>query len=269
MKVATRLNADLLDNQHSDELVKVGDIKMAAYLWAPPKFLLCDGSSVSRSTYSTLYNVITKNKGTVTISIASPGVVTLNNHGFTTGDCIELTTTDALPTGLTKNTNYYVEVKDANTFYLHVARSTAFAGTAGSRINTSGTQSGVHSLRHCPFGINGETNFKLPNFKAVVPRGMGTQSVNTRTKDGYGLGALLEDRIQQMTGDGSPVGSITYGFTGTGVFLNSSASLVTYVYGGTAYFYHGTLRFNASNVARAGDYARDNSLSVRFYIRYK
>jgi len=267
MKVATRLNADLLDNQHSDELVKVGDIKMAAYLWAPPKFLLCDGSSVSRSTYSTLYNVITKNKGTVTISIASPGVVTLNNHGFTTGDCVELTTTVALPTGLTKNTNYYVEVKDVNTFYLHVARSTALAGTAGSRINTSGTQSGVHSLRHCPFGIDGENNYLLPNFKSVVPRGIGQQSINGNTKDGYGLGALLEDRIQQMTG--SVESADRQNFSCNGVFRNSVMTAGSGFSAGSLTINNTIIDFNASLVARTGDYARDNSLSVRFYIRYK
>lgn len=234
-------------------------------------FLYCDGSSISRTTYSVLYNVITKDRGTVTISIASPGVVTLNNHGFTNGDCIELTTTDTLPTGLTAHTNYYIEVKDANTFYLHAARSTALAGTAGNRINTSGTQSGAHSLRHCPFGVDGENNYLLPNFKSVVPRGLGQQSINGNTKDGYGLGTLLEDRIQNMTGSvGKPWE--TFGqLTKSGVFNNSSVyNPASSIAGGAgAYVDWITINFNASLVARTGDYTRDNSLSVRFYIRYK
>jgi hypothetical protein len=75
---------------------------------------------------------------TVTITIASPGVVTWTGHTFTAGSPIVLTTTGALPTGLTAGTTYYVVNPAANTFQLA-------AITGGTAINTSGTQSGVHT----------------------------------------------------------------------------------------------------------------------------
>lgn len=75
---------------------------------------------------------------TVTISIATPGVVTWTGHGLHEGDKIQFTTTGALPTGLTASTTYYVKYIDANTFQLAATR-------AGAAIATSGTQSGVHT----------------------------------------------------------------------------------------------------------------------------
>jgi len=75
---------------------------------------------------------------TATITIASPGVVTWSAHGLLNGDPVVLTTTGALPTGLTAGTTYYVSSKTADTFQLA-------ATSGGSAINTSGTQSGTHT----------------------------------------------------------------------------------------------------------------------------
>ena len=77
---------------------------------------------------------------TVTITIASPGVVTWTGHSFVANDVVYLTTTGALPTGLTAATKYYVRNPAANTFELS-------ATSGGVSINTSGTQSGVHTGR--------------------------------------------------------------------------------------------------------------------------
>jgi hypothetical protein len=77
---------------------------------------------------------------TVTISIATPGVITWTGHGRVANDTIRITTTGALPTGLTASTTtYYVKtVLDANTF-------TVSASSGGTVIDTSGSQSGVHT----------------------------------------------------------------------------------------------------------------------------
>lgn len=81
----------------------------------------------------------------VTITIASPGVVTWNAHGLADGDPVRLTTTGALPTGLTAGTTYYVLNSATNTFQV--------AATAGgSAINTSGSQSGTHTATAPKFG---------------------------------------------------------------------------------------------------------------------
>jgi hypothetical protein len=74
-----------------------------------------------------------------TITIASPAVVTRATHGLANGSFVYFTTTGALPTGLAVNTGYYVINSATNTFNV----SLTLGGTA---INTSGTQSGTHSV---------------------------------------------------------------------------------------------------------------------------
>ena len=82
---------------------------------------------------------------TVTMTIATPCVVTWTSHGFTVGDttiAVKFTTTGALPTGVTASTTYYVKAVDANTFNIATSADNALAGTF---IATSGSQSGVHT----------------------------------------------------------------------------------------------------------------------------
>ncbi len=75
-----------------------------------------------------------------TITIAAPGVVTLDNHGFNTNDRVIFETSGALPTGLTSDTVwYYVIYKTEHTFSLAATRD-------GAAITTSGSQSGTHFL---------------------------------------------------------------------------------------------------------------------------
>lgn len=74
---------------------------------------------------------------TVTITIASPGVVTWTAHGLAEGTPVTFNTTGALPTGLAADTQYYVTNPTTNTFQVAATR-------LGAAINTSGSQSGVH-----------------------------------------------------------------------------------------------------------------------------
>jgi len=77
---------------------------------------------------------------TVTMTIASPCVVTWTSHGLKSNTPISFTTTASLPTGLVSGTTYYVSNTsiDTNTF-----RLTSTPG--GSAVNTSGSQNGVHT----------------------------------------------------------------------------------------------------------------------------
>jgi hypothetical protein len=75
-----------------------------------------------------------------TVTIASPGVFTQVAHGLSVGMPVRFATTGALPTGLTAGTIYYVKtVPSADTF-------TVAATPEGTAINTSGSQSGTHTL---------------------------------------------------------------------------------------------------------------------------
>lgn len=88
------------------------------------------------------YDVIRAQSAAVTMTIATPGVVTWTAHDLKTGDWLQLTTTGALPTGLTASTSYWVSVVDANSFKLSTTKANAAAGTY---IATSGSQSGTHT----------------------------------------------------------------------------------------------------------------------------
>lgn len=77
-----------------------------------------------------------------TVTIAIPAVVTCAGHGMANDDRVFLTTTGALPTGLSAGNGasgpfYYVRNKDTDTFNLALT-------AGGSTIDTSGTQSGTH-----------------------------------------------------------------------------------------------------------------------------
>lgn len=174
----------------------VGTIVSSSLQTAPIGFLVCDGSNtVSRTTYANLFNAIAPNKGTVTITIATPGVITLSSHGFLTGESIFLTTTGALPTNLSANTLYYVINVDANTFRLAISYANAIAGTA---ISTSGSQSGTHTLFYCPYGLGNNTdNFKLPDFKNATIRGRGLSTAFTQPGTTR-LGFLEDDAFQSF-----------------------------------------------------------------------
>ena len=76
---------------------------------------------------------------TVTITIASPGVVSWAAHGLGNGNTVTFSTTGALPTGLAINTVYYVVNAATNDFQVSLT-------LGGAAINTTGSQSGVHTV---------------------------------------------------------------------------------------------------------------------------
>lgn len=82
---------------------------------------------------------------TVTISIASPGVVTWAAHGLANGNRVRFSTTGALPTGLTAGTTYNVVGAAAGTFQVA-------ATPGGAAIATIGTQTGTHTGERVPSG---------------------------------------------------------------------------------------------------------------------
>lgn len=87
--------------------------------------------------------------GTVTMTIATPAVATFVAHGLVTGNTIQFSTTGALPTGVTAGTTYYIIAAGLT------ADNFEFSLTAGgAAINSSGGQSGVHTLYRTT-GTNG------------------------------------------------------------------------------------------------------------------
>jgi len=74
------------------------------------------------------------------MTIASPCVVTDTGHSKVNGDMVRFSTTGALPTGIIADTTYYVVNKTTNTYELSET-------SGGISIDTSGTQSGTHTVR--------------------------------------------------------------------------------------------------------------------------
>lgn len=196
-----------------------GKISPFAGRSAPVGYLLCDGSAISRTTYADLYSTLAPSLGTFTVTIASPGVVTLTGHGLADGDRVRLSTTGALPTGLTANTDYFLVGSATNTFNL----ATTQGGTA---INTSGTQSGTHTAQYFPYGAgDGSTTFNVPDLRgrAVVGRdNMGGTAASRITAAGSGVyGAAL----------GSAGGSETHTLTSAQIPAHAHP-----INGGNSYF---------------------------------
>lgn len=129
-----------------------------------------------------------------TVTIATPGVVTFTAHGLVANDTVQFTTTGALPTGLAINTTYYVIATGltANTFQIS-------ATLGGSAINTTGTQSGVHSLFrsnqyvfNTPVATTALGAFKEFSFRA--------KNANTTTSPTVIVNGLTPRNIRKLNG---------------------------------------------------------------------
>ncbi|HEY6020546.1 MAG TPA: tail fiber protein [Candidatus Paceibacterota bacterium] len=159
-------------NRDSTALGIPGEIKLWPAKVAPSTWQICDGTSLTRTTYPNTFAAVVPALGAATMTIASPCVVTLTSHGLIAGDKIMFTTTGALPTGVSANTLYFVLSTSitANTFRF----STTDGGAA---VNSSGTQSGVHTLYHAPYGFASSTTFNVPDLRGRVPVGRDTTQV--------------------------------------------------------------------------------------------
>lgn len=148
-----------------------GGWNSSAFLYAPTGNL----ASGNISGGATAYNAWTPGDvATVTISNASPGVVTYTAHGLTAGAPLFLATTGALPTGLSAGTTYYVKtVLTADTF-------TVASTPTGTEINTSSAGSGTHTIQTCPWIRYGSATATPPakDDWAYIASGSYTQNFN-------------------------------------------------------------------------------------------
>lgn len=225
-------------NARLDALVPIGTSFEYSGMQAniPASFMIESGANLLRDDYAACFSALSAVIGTVTISIATPGVVTYVGHPLQTGDCVHLTTSGALPTGLSANTNYYVIVINGNTFNLATTYANALAGT---KINTSGSQSGTHTLTWIPWGAADGTHFYLPDTQGLTTEGSGQLTTNGAAwgSSEYAgrIGQYKQDQMQRITGNITEVmtvssfstssGAITKTETVSSNFLGSSSSV--------------------------------------------
>lgn len=104
---------------------------------------------------------VSKVTALTSISNASPAVFTLNSHGLANGDQIVLSTTGALPTGLTVGTVYYVINTATNTFNVSLT-------SGGAAVNTSSAGSGTHSMTYFYTSLTSSSHWQLAQFGNLV-----------------------------------------------------------------------------------------------------
>ena len=246
--LVTNLNADRLDGEHGSWYSPSGLISPYAGLTAPPGWLFCNGQSVSRTTYATLFSTLIASVGTCTITTASPAVVSLTAHGLVEGDAIYFTTTGTLPTGLSADTTYYVKsTGNANTFQVSLTRtSSATAFTAGTAVNTTVAGSGTHTVVKAPYGVPSSLNFYVPDFRGRTPVGIdnigGTDAgLLSLTNALGGAGG-----VQTVTLNDTQIPTHIHG--ATGLTIGTTGSTHTHAAGS----YDGTLGINNNLVTDGG-----------------
>lgn len=113
-------------------------------------------SGMSESKFNGNYIVSASSEGRqgiVTISQASPAVVTLANHNLSANYPIYFQASETMPTGLSANTLYFVKtVLSANTF-------TVSSSIGGAAINTSSGYSGVITIIAPSYATMSNSNF--------------------------------------------------------------------------------------------------------------
>jgi hypothetical protein len=160
---------------------------------------------------------------TVSISSASPTVVTYSSHGLSTGAGVNFTTGGALPNGLSVGVNYYIIRIDNNSFWLATSVANAFAG---AKINTTGSQSGTHTCNvHvlCTSGsyVNANGILLTPGLWLVD----GTASVNPI---GGGTLTAVAGQITVTSGTSTPFGNTGFmAFGGISVSGGAGAIMPT------------------------------------------
>jgi hypothetical protein len=111
---------------------------------------------------------------TVTITNASPAVITWVNHGFTDDDVVRFTTTGALPSGLTVGTSYYVIPLTTDTF--RVSGPSIITGSiSGTTLTVSAVSSGTVAVGQYISGTG------ITAGTRITALGTGTGSTGTYT----------------------------------------------------------------------------------------
>lgn len=174
------------------------------------------GGTLSVGGVTTVRGII--NQQTVTMTIASPCVVTLGT-ALPANTPIVFTTTGALPTGITAGVTYYV--------YNPVGSTCNLVSSLGSTtaINTSGSQSGVHTGTT---GIIEAVNATRAYSAASADTATTAGTVTSATSNGFGVRAVVPSPITSAAFTGSvsgntlTVSSVSSGTLFIGEVVNAS-----------------------------------------------
>lgn len=106
---------------------------------------------------------VSKVTALTSISNASPAVFTKTSHGLVANDALVLSTTGALPTGLTVGTVYYVRSGG-----LTADEFTVSTTPGGAAVNTSSAGSGTHSMTYFYSSIPTTDQWQFVQYGSIV-----------------------------------------------------------------------------------------------------
>lgn len=133
----------------------------------------------------------------------------------------------------------------------------------GSAVSRS-TYSALFAVISTTYGSgDGSTTFNVPNYQGVVPKGTGSQTINTRSKTGPDLGVIEEDQTQghyhNIIFNNGAVG-------GVATMLSGNASASAYE---SNVVVKAPVTDGTNGTPRTGATTRENSIGTNFYIRYQ
>ena len=182
------------------------------------------------------------NSPIVTISIASPAVITVPNT-CAAGQAVIFATSGALPTGLTAGTTYYVIAAGLTTSAMEVSTS-----VGGSAVNTSGTQSGVQTAT--AIWTNATTSYTAAITLPPVPPGLFVPGhcvlfyQSTSASGTITLGASVSSTsalLQVLNSAHTGAGGATLADVSTAINATTATAISSTIGGGTANTTYGDL----------------------------
>lgn len=254
--------------------VPTGSILAFAGATAPAGYLPCDGSRVSRTTYSALFAVIGtsfgQGDGSTTFNVpdlrgmfvrgkeganvafsagavnVTTDVVTVNGHGFNrSGVPVRFTTTGTLPAPLAVNTTYWIVWSDPNAFGVAASEANALAGTL---VNITSQGTGTHTAVQW-------SDPEASNRTALAPGGQSGNSVGAKQEDEFQghwhtTGNNTDNDVVGFFGGGG------YGVTGGSAAL-AAAKARTPIADGTG----------VNGAPRAGTETRPRNVAINYIIK--
>lgn len=175
------------------------------------------------------------NSAVASISIATPGVVTVGNN-CVAGQGVVFQTSSALPTGLTAGTVYYVIAAGLSTSQFEVSTT-----VGGSAVNTSGSQSGLQTVSaiYTNATVANTTvlvsppvspGFSVPGHCVIPYQESNASETFTLAASVSSTSAVLQVLNEAHTGSGGA----TVADLGTVVTLTTATSISSTIGGGTA-----------------------------------
>ncbi|WP_061233748.1 hypothetical protein [Leptospira interrogans] len=167
-------------------------------------FKEANAQSISRTTFSTLWNLVHK---TVAGIVPATDRITVNAHGFIEGQLVKFAFTGGGITGLT---NYYVRNPTTNDFQISLTAT-------GSILDLTSSQTG-DIITNVEYGFgDGSTTFNIPDRRGIFARGAGVHGSRAKAAggnyDGGAVGYAGQDQ-EQGRGLAAPFGTLAGGAYG-------------------------------------------------------